>query len=151
MRPGERRRPVAQREVEAVALEVLDFGVRSDAHVDAGVLAREAREARDQPERGEGMRGGHGERLLARLRAQPVGCSAHRREGLRRRGVELVPRLGQRKRAMPPLEQRHAELVLELLDLAAHRRLREVELLARLGEGEVARGRFEPDQEVEGW
>jgi hypothetical protein len=57
--------------------------------------------------------------------------------------------LGERERAVAALEQRHAELVLELLDLAAHRRLGEVELLARLGERQVARRGLEAHQQVE--
>jgi hypothetical protein len=40
-----------------------------------------------------------------------------------------VPRLGERERAVAALKEHHAELVLELLDLAADRRLRQVELL----------------------
>ena len=39
------------REVESVALEVLHARVGGDAHVDAGMVAREAGEARDEPER----------------------------------------------------------------------------------------------------
>ncbi|MNC94863.1 hypothetical protein D3C83_118350 [compost metagenome] len=50
---------------------------------------------------------------------------------------------------MPALEERHAELLLQVLDLPAHRRLREVELLARPGEGQVPRRRLEPHQQVE--
>ena len=67
----------------------------------------------------------------AGLRAQPLGGRAHGGEHLRGGGVELLAGLGQRERAVAALEQRHAELVLELLDLAADRRLREVQLLAR--------------------
>jgi hypothetical protein len=95
------------------------------------------------------MRGGHGQRFPAGLRAQPVGRRAHGRKRLCRGGVELVAGLRQRERAVPPLEERHAELVLELLDLAADRRLREVELLAGLGERQVARRRLEADQQVQ--
>ena len=87
--------------------------------------------------------------LAAGLRAQPLGGAAHGGEHLRRGGIELLARLGQRERAVAALEQHHAELVLELLDLAADRRLREVELLARLGERQVARRRLEADQQVE--
>ena len=50
---------------------------------------------------------------------------------------------------MASLEKRHAELVLELLDLPAHRRLGEVELVARLGERQVARRGLEADEQVE--
>jgi hypothetical protein len=40
--------------------------------------------------------------------------------------MELLPRVGQHKSAVAALKQRHAELRLELLDLPAHRRLREI-------------------------
>src|SRR5262249_624635 len=63
--------------------------------------------------------------------------------------VELLPGFGQPQRAVASLEKRQTELVLELLDLAADRRLGEIELLARLGERQVARRRFEADQQVE--
>jgi hypothetical protein len=86
----------------------------------------------------------------AGLRAQLVGRLAHRRQHLRRGGVEPAARLGERERAVLALEQRRAELVLELLDLAADRRLGQEQLLARLGERQMARRRLEADQQVEG-
>jgi hypothetical protein len=49
---------------------------------------------------------------------------------------------------MAPLKKLHPELVLELLHLPAHRRLRQEQFLARLGEGEVACGRLESHQEI---
>ena len=62
---------------------------------------------------------------------------------------ELLPGLGEGKRAVPPLEERHPELVLEVLDLPAHRRLGEEKFLPRLGEGEVPGGRLEALEQIE--
>src|SRR5712691_282234 len=112
--------------------------------------ARKAREPRYQPERGERIGGGDRQRpAAAGLRAQALGRCAHGSEHLRRGGVELLARRGERERAVPALEERRAELILELLDLPAYRRLREIELLACLGERQVARCRLEADQQVE--
>jgi hypothetical protein len=69
VRSRERRRSVADREVQPVALQVEHPRLGADAHVHLGVRAREAREPRDQPQRGEGLRGGHRERAAARERA----------------------------------------------------------------------------------
>src|SRR3954467_4433118 len=73
----------------------------------------------------------------------------HGGHNLRRRGVKLLPGFGENQCAMPAMKQRHAQLVFELLDLAAHRRLREKELVAGLGEREMARRRLEAGEEVE--
>ena len=50
---------------------------------------------------------------------------------------------------MAALEQRHAELLFERLDLARQRRLREVELLGRAGEGQMPRRGLETLEQVE--
>ena len=50
---------------------------------------------------------------------------------------------------MPPMEKLDAELLLELLDLAAHRRLGEEKLLPGLGEGKVPRRGLESLQEIQ--
>jgi hypothetical protein len=140
---------VPDREVEAVAVELLHARVGHDAHVDAGTAAGEAGEPRDKPQRGERGRSGDRKPFLSRLRAQPVGGGAHGGQDLRRRGIERLPRLRERERPVAALEQLHPELLLQLLDLAAHRRLGEEQFLARLGEGQVARGGLESDQQVQ--
>src|SRR3954468_7119224 len=48
-------------------------------------------------------------------------------------------------------EERNAQLVLELLDLPADRRLGQEQLLPCLGEGQMARRGLEADQQIEGW
>ena len=57
--------------------------------------------------------------------------------------------LGQRQRPMAALEQQHAEAGFELLDLPAHRRLREEHLGRRLREAQRARGRLEAAQQLQ--
>ena len=145
------RRAVADRHVQAVALEVLHARVGADAHVDAGMLAREAGKARDQPERGEGMRGGDRRACGASgLRAQPVGGRAHRRQHLRRRRVELLARpRSARARGGGARTGLHAQLRLELLHLPADGRLREVQLFPGAREGQQPRRRLEAAQQVE--
>ena len=54
--------------VESVALELLLLGVGGYAHIEAGIVAREAGEAGVEPERGERLRGRDRQRLLPRLR-----------------------------------------------------------------------------------
>jgi len=49
------------------------------------------------------------------------------------------------------LEQGHAQLFLQGLDLAADGRLTQVQLFPRLGEGEVAGGGDETLDGVQGW
>src|SRR3954471_5859473 len=84
------------------------------------------------------------------LRSQPFRRRPHGGDHLGRRRIELLPGVGERKRTVPSLEERHAELVLELLHLPAHRRLSEEKLLGGLGEGQMARRRLEAAQQVEG-
>src|SRR5512138_3097670 len=56
---------------------------------------------------------------------------------------------GQRERTMAPLEERHAERLLERLHLPRERRLREEELLRGARERQMSRRGFEPLEEVE--
>jgi hypothetical protein len=58
-------------------------------------------------------------------------------------------RAGQRERAMPPLEERHAERLFQRLHLARQRGLREEELLRGERERKPAPGGFEAAQEIE--
>ena len=67
-----------------------------------------------------------GERVPPRARSARGG---ERLEALGHVAMECGAGRRQRQRAMPPLEQRHAERVLERLDLARQRRLRDEQLL----------------------
>ena len=55
-------------------------------------------------------------------------------EDLARRAVEQLALLGQDQSARVAVEQRHAQALLERADLAAHRRLAEIQRLAGMGE-----------------
>src|ERR1044071_8161892 len=57
VRAGERRRAVADGDVEAVAIETLIPRLGYDAHVDPWVRARQPRKTRNEPQCGEGVRG----------------------------------------------------------------------------------------------
>src|SRR6267378_6461844 len=50
---------------------------------------------------------------------------------------------------MAPMEERHAELLFELLDRPADRRLREEKFLTRLGEGQVPCRRLEAGEQAQ--
>ena len=58
-------------------------------------------------------------------------------------------RLGELHAAPCAVEQLHAEVLLEALDLVADRRLRDVQLARRLLEREVARSSFEDTQRIQ--
>jgi len=68
-------------------------------------------------------------------------------ERIRRDRVECLPVFGENQRTRPPLEQRHAEVVLERLDLPADSGLGDEQLLRRLGEAQSPRRRLEPLEE----
>ncbi len=67
-------------------------------------------------------------------RAQLVGRGLQALEHVGGDAVEGVAAFGQRQYALPPLEQRHAEVVLERLHLPADGGLGDEELRGRLGE-----------------
>jgi hypothetical protein len=134
---------VAQGEVELGVVEIGDRVVRGDADVDLRMEALEALDARQQPERAEGSEGGD---------ADPL--PAARAPDLLDAGVELVQQRLDRTQQDEPVgrdlhvpgaahEQLGAELVLEPLDLPAHRRLGDVQLVGRGVEAERAGDRLE--------
>jgi len=87
-----------------------------------------------QPQRGKPGRGRERELATDVGCAQLVGRGLQALEHVGGDAVEGVATFGQRQRALPPLEQRHAEVVLERLDLPADGGLGDEELLGRLGE-----------------
>src|SRR6202011_777348 len=64
-------------------------------------------------------------------------------------GIEQLARRGERDRAHAPLEQFDAEQRLEPTDLVADGARADVELVGRLGQAQVPRGRLEGPQGVE--
>ena len=113
------------------------------------MVGGETVQPRNQPQRGKTGRGGDGH--LAQL-----GAGAHAGRGVAQAlqaidhgALQHLAGLGQRQRAVPALEQRHAQAGLDLLDLPAHRRLREKQLFGGVREAQRARGGLEAAQQVE--
>src|SRR6185437_1484136 len=120
-----------------------------DVEVYVGVANAKAREPRTDPERCERHRRRHHEAGGARDAAHVLGRG--RQRGERGGHVAMKRRAGrrQRERAMPPLEEREAERILQRLDLPRQRRLREEQLLGGQGERQPPPRRLEAAQEVE--
>src|SRR5690606_14843611 len=132
LRPRGRRggRTVADREIDALAAQVDEPRVGRDAQVDVGVARLEVAHARKQPQAGEadGRRDGDGPSA-----ARDADVAHHLLELAHRSLGDLEESLTlwrERKGAMAAHEKLHAEHVLERVDLAADRRLREEEILA---------------------
>lgn len=64
--------------------------------------------------------------------------------------VVTLPLFGQQQRAVTPAKQLQPEEVLQRLDLVAHRGPGHEQLFRRLGETQVASGRIEHAQRIEG-
>ena len=81
--------------------------------------------------------------------AQPVGGLLQAFQELGRGAMQDAPLLGQREAARPALEQGHAQVILQPADLPADRRLRDEQLLGRLGEAQRTGRRLEALDEVQ--
>jgi hypothetical protein len=113
------------------------------------MLLAETRQARHQPDGRERHRRGDGEHVAGARFAQLARGLAQLAEGRGHDAVIGLAGIGERERLVAALEERHAHELLQRLDLAAHRRLREEELGPRAREGQVARGRLEAAQQVQ--
>ena len=81
--------------------------------------------------------------------AQPVGDLLQALQQLGGGALQHAALLGQHQRARPALEQGDAQVLLQRPDLPADRRLRDEQLLGRLGEAEVAGRGLEALDQVE--
>lgn len=134
-------------DVDAPVLERLDLIHRRhlvQAQLDFAVLGAKAPDdARQHPVQRRADKA-HRQRALdladALRHRFELGCL---REQLHRVRIEEAPRVGHLQRPRMALEQRHAERLLELLDLAAQRRLRDVQALGRAREVLLLRDRDE--------
>jgi len=128
----------------------VDHLARGDhAHVDLRLAAREIRKARHQPAGGEDRRRSDLEIGFIGAHMDRLDGGGERIEALaqaRQRGARRFRELHAAARA---LEELHAEVVLEALDLVAHGGLRDRELVRRLLEGEMARRGLEYPQCVQ--
>jgi hypothetical protein len=147
--PRRSHRPIADADVDAVALEVDERVARRDANVDLGMVGDEARQPRDQPEAGESRRRRDHDGLRPLAMANRARRAVEPAQGFE--GGSVIGRavLGEGERTVHATKQRHAETVLEREHLAADRRLRQRDLGTGAGEAEMARGALEGDQEVE--
>ena len=135
------RRPAHHREVHLVALELADQRLavaERQAQVDARVLLAETRQQARQEVLGGADHADH--QRAAGEAPQP----GDRRVGLAQRGEhplgvddQVLAHRGQRDRAPDPVEQRQADVGLELLQLHRNRRRGEVQLLGGPGDAGV--------------
>jgi hypothetical protein len=140
------RAHVTQGEIELGVVEVLDRVVRRDADVDVGMFALERLDARQQPERSERGEGGDADAPAAARAADVLDAGVELGEQRLDRAQQCLPVGRDLDVARAAREELGAELVLEALDLAADRRLRDVQLLRRDAEIERPRDRLEGAQ-----
>ena len=134
--------------VEIVGMEVDAADPRMQVHGHARMRGIEIVQVRQQPFRAEGRQGREPQRAGA-------GLVRHR---LQRRAADAPERAAQLDEVAPPdfrqlhgaaltPEQRHAELILECLDLPADRALAQRQLVSRTRVAFVARGGLEHQQQ----
>ncbi len=110
----------------------------------------EARQPRDQPERGEAGRRRERHYLALARRADGLYGLAQLGQRGSRCTRHARPFVRELQRTVAPVEERHAEIVLERGDLPAHCGLRQRSLGRRLRERQVPRCGVEGDEQVEG-
>ncbi len=138
----------ADRQVVVVAGEVRRPRIGRHADVDLRVGLDETVQPWDQPlgsEGGRDVHAQHGSQFRAEL---PGGVGQEVERLLHRRQVG-PPGGGQRQRLGFPQEQGNAKVLLQCLDLVAHRRRRDEHLLGRPRETRVAGGDLEGPQGVQ--
>src|SRR3974390_2808902 len=144
-------RPVADGEVDQAALQIERLGGGRDAHVNAGMEAGEARQARNEPKRSKS--GSRGDGKLARPIAgrDLVDGGLQALEHVGRDLLESRSLLGEDERPRAPLEQPHSQMLLPRLDLPAYGGLRNEQLLRSPREAQVARRRLKSLEESQRW
>ena len=111
--------------------------------------AREPREVRYQPQRREPGRRRDDDGVDRCRAAQSTRAVVQLLERILRSSIEQLTVLGQQQSARAALEQLDPEVLLELLNLPANGRLRQMELGRRLRERQVAGRRLECQQRIE--
>jgi len=107
-------------------------------------------QARDQPQRAKCHRRGDGDHFLHGAGRYALGGFAQGAQRAVGGAIHVLPGLGQRKTAIAAREQLHPQALLERLDLPADGGLRDEQFVRRLGKAQVAGGRLEPAEEIEG-
>jgi hypothetical protein len=117
--------------------------VALDVERDPGMGLQETRQMRDQPARAEGRQGGEAQQRGFRAgHGAQHGCLALLQQ-LARIGQEPAAGFRKHHALAHPLEQRHAELGLQIPDLTADGALGQVELAPRLSDAAMACGTLE--------
>ncbi len=142
-------RQVADGDIDVAAREIDDAIVRRDIDLDVRTPLAKRREPRDDPQRGERHRRRQRESRRARAAARALRRSGKRRERVAHLAVKRRTGRRQRERPVPALEKRDAERVLQSLDLARQRRLREEQLLRGERERQPPASRLEAAEEIE--
>ena len=114
----ERLRAIAHGEIDALPIEIEHAIVGGDENVDVRMPLPEPRQPRQQPQGGKRDPGRNRQRRRRSLAANLGHRMGQLIEHCLRRQLQHLTRFGQSKRAMPALEQGHAELFFECLHLA---------------------------------
>ncbi|MNX90026.1 hypothetical protein D3C86_1220570 [compost metagenome] len=114
---------VAQHQIDTgVLMQIDDFAVGIEAHVDVRVPGVEASQPWHQPQRGEGRGGGDRQAGAAALRAQGIDALRDFQKSPVQALEQPFAAFGQAHLAWQALEQWHAEPALQGADLVGHRR-----------------------------
>ncbi|MNI09977.1 hypothetical protein D3C73_630670 [compost metagenome] len=130
---------VAQHQVDTgVLMQIDDFAVGIEAHVDVRVSGVETSQPWHQPQGGEG--GGSGDRQAGAtaLRTQCIDTLRHFQKSPMQALEQPFAAFGQAHLAWQALEQRHAEPALQGADLMGHRRRRHREFFGSSLEAQQA-------------
>ncbi len=150
MTPGQSPQTPANGDVDVLAGEVREAGVRIDVEIDVRVPCNEMADARQEPPRGE--RRQHADAEMPRILA--LGHLAHGIRDLIERAAhacrEARAGIGQPDAATGALDETHAEVGLESLDLVTDRAVREIERLGGAAQALRARRGFEGAQCLHG-
>ena len=137
----------ADADIDVVDVEVADIVGDVEAQLDVGPDCAKAVDAPHQPFGGEMRVGRHLEqRLAARQLLRPRHRAVEQVDGVGRGLEQHGARLGQPHGAAGAGKQRHAELVLDFLDLMADRRRRQAEFVGGAGEIQVPGRRLQRPQ-----
>ncbi len=142
---------IADADIDPVAGEVDQSRRGVEPHLDYRMRRLEGGQARDEPDHREG-RGAADRQHVVQLR--PGAADQRRRLAELREGVAHEREIdaadgGELEAAMAALEEAAAQALLEMADLMADRRRRQVELGGRPGEAQMPRRRLEGAQRMQ--
>ncbi len=130
-------------QIEGLFLEIENAGTRRHIQRDPRMLLDEIGNARHQPARAECRQGRHTERRGGLRRSHGaqhrILCLIEKTPHFRQK---LAAGIGKQNALANALEQQHAELAFEILDLTADSALGEIELVRGLGETSVTGSTF---------